>query len=184
LFNLFFFSERSWFVGVEKGGCCEKILDSGDTLIGVDRKKGREIPSIGEVGVCGESITCDFPDSDSVSKNSFVGMFGCFPVVNGGCGKLVVMNVAILMFRCILGLSDSGQVWGEDNALWIAEDSGVCHFLVACGSSVGGVSRLGPYDLVGRKMSGLSSSRSAIVVKLWGLAIFVYLLLFFCVVVL
>ena len=145
LFNLFF-PERSWFVGVGKGGCCEKILDAGDTLIGVDRKKGREVPSIGEVGVCGESITCDFPDSDSVSKNSFVGMFGCFPVVNGGCGKLVVMNVAILMFRCILGLSDSGQVWGEDNALWIAEDSGVCHFLVACGSSVGGVSRLGPYD--------------------------------------
>ncbi len=145
LFGLFF-PDRSWFVAVEKGGCCEKVLDSGDALIGVDRKEGGEVPSIREVGVCSESITCDFPDSDGIGEDSFVGMLGCFPVVDGGSGKLVIMDVAILVFRCILGLSDSGQVWGEDNALWIAEDSGVCHFLVACGSSVGGIARLGPYD--------------------------------------
>ena len=155
----------------------KKNLDSGDALVGVDGEESWDIPSFREERICGNFVTCDFPNSDGVGHDVIFWVLVLFPVVNcSGC-KLVVVDVLLLVLRGVSGFKDSVHVWGEDNAVWIAEDSRVGHFVVDGGASVSGVAWLGPIDFFpfvahasGEEDVGVA--RSAIVVKLWGLAIF------------
>jgi len=122
-------------------------LDSGGALVGIDGVEGWNEPAFGKEGVCGEFVACDFPDSDGFGEGVFFRVLRVLPVVDGGGCKFVVADVAFLVFRGGLGFRDLVHVWGEDSAVWIAEDSRVGHFVVDGSASVGGVSWLRPDDL-------------------------------------
>ena len=123
-----------YWVKIRGGGV--ETLDSGGALVGIDG-----------VGVCGEFVACNFPDSDGFGEGVFFGVLRVLPVVDGSGCKFVVADVAFLVFRGGLGFRDLVHVWGEDSAVWIAEDSRVGHFVVDGSASVGGVSWLRPDDL-------------------------------------
>ena len=60
---------------MEKGGGGEEILDSGDTLVGVDGEESWDIPSFREERICGQFVACLFPNLACVGGDVIFGMF-------------------------------------------------------------------------------------------------------------
>ena len=96
----------------------EEIINGCSGGVGVEDKKGWQIPSICKVWVFDEFVACVFPIGYSVGKVSVIGSVGLVVVVNGCGGIFILGDITSFGFWDVGFLRDPLNIGGEDKFIF------------------------------------------------------------------